>query len=308
MIDVRKAIGPWTGAALGAAGMLGIQQVGPALIASGTTTVACCAVLLAAAAGVIVRQALLSHDRKLPVNQPAACVKPHAAEWAQCQKPAEWLVRIGAHAVPEEEARGFIRARLAATLRPLPKAPDGSWEVPLPESVALLALAFALRVSGRRNAGGFLISGLREAHDLPTVHARDAALSRLRLSIRERLDREGPLARAYTGVLARHGMLESLMLGLLAEARRRGGVLASGEFTWLKGVDRPLWYALNNLGRRGFHVEGLAAMAHYRGELVAGQAGAEPRVGAAVETLLETLRDEYAMDSVINPRKQEVWE
>jgi hypothetical protein len=56
-------------------------------------------------------------------------------------------------------------------------------------------------------------------------------------------------------------------------------------FTWLKGVDRPLWYALTSLGRRAPFVEGLGASAHYAAERRLGRALQSPAVAGAVEAL-----------------------
>ena len=73
--------------------------------------------------------------------------------------------------------------------------------------------------------------------------------------------------------------------GAILAAARETGPLPTSEFQWLKGVDRPLFYALNNLGRRTFHVEGLAAAAHYRAEVAAGKRLPEPAVEDAARTV-----------------------
>lgn len=86
---------------------------------------------------------------------------------------------------------------------------------------------------------------------------------------------------SLTAASGRHGTLESLSLGVLATARSEGA-LPSAAFTWLKAVDRPLWYALNNLGRETFHVEGLAAIAHYESEIALGGLRFIPNVEGAV--------------------------
>jgi intracellular multiplication protein IcmP len=41
------------------------------------------------------------------------------------------------------------------------------------------------------------------------------------------------------------------------------GVLAPAEFLWLKSKDRTLWYALQNLGRKSFFIEGASAHYHW---------------------------------------------
>ena len=89
---------------------------------------------------------------------------------------------------------------------------------------------------------------------------------------------------ALAPLLAGHAYTATVLLRLLAEARE-GGVLPPALFTWLKGVDRPLWYALNSLGRRMPFVEAAGALAHYRAERAAGFAMPAPRIDAAMDGL-----------------------
>ena len=54
-------------------------------------------------------------------------------------------------------------------------------------------------------------------------------------------------------------------MALLYRARQKG-VLASSQFLWLRPLDRPLWYALNQCGGRAAWAEGFAPWAHYMAE------------------------------------------
>ena len=90
----------------------------------------------------------------------------------------------------------------------------------------------------------------------------------------------------------RHGTLQTQLLALIDRVRREGVAVSSSEMVWLKASDRPLWYAVNNLGRSAFHVEGLAAIAHYREEVAAGQALAEPAIDTAADSLMAIVRAE----------------
>ena len=56
------------------------------------------------------------------------------------------------------------------------------------------------------------------------------------------------------------------MVRALWYARSEGGVLAPAQFLWLRGHDRALWYPLNNLGRKSFHIEAMGAMCQYKAE------------------------------------------
>ena len=75
------------------------------------------------------------------------------------------------------------------------------------------------------------------------------------------------------------------------------GVLATSMFRWIKKVDRQLWYCLNNVGRRAFHIEGAGAVSHFQAERVLGQPLSDPYVESALEGLL-TYLDDQALDDV----------
>jgi hypothetical protein len=89
--------------------------------------------------------------------------------------------------------------------------------------------------------------------------------------------------------ISRHTAFELVwFMALLARARKKG-VLASSQFLWLRPLDRPLWYALNQCGGRAAWAEGFASWAHYAAEAKAGNALTEPHVAQAVTALREAL-------------------
>ncbi|AOG03274.1 secretion/conjugation apparatus DotM-related subunit [Bosea sp. RAC05] len=61
-----------------------------------------------------------------------------------------------------------------------------------------------------------------------------------------------------------------------------GSGLASCDLRWLKAVDRGLWYAITNVGRRVYFAEGAGPIAHYMAERAAGKAIRTPEVELAV--------------------------
>jgi len=86
-------------------------------------------------------------------------------------------------------------------------------------------------------------------------------------------------------VAGKYAYRTTALLGLLKWARFMGGVLAAAQFLWLRGVDRGLWYSLNNQGRRSFHTEGAGSIAHFMAEDQAGKALPIPRMDTAIVTL-----------------------
>ena len=75
-----------------------------------------------------------------------------------------------------------------------------------------------------------------------------------------------------------------------------GSVLSSSLFLWLKRVDRTLWYCLNNVGRRQFHVEGAGAVCHYFVERLHKKAVGEANVDNALEGVIKYLNDYHITD------------
>ena len=89
-------------------------------------------------------------------------------------------------------------------------------------------------------------------------------------------------------------------MALLYRARKKG-VLASSQFLWLRPLDRPLWYALNQCGGRAAWAEGFAPWAHYMAEEQAGQALPEPHLTAAVTSLRGALAVQGWLTEIFMP-------
>ena len=103
-------------------------------------------------------------------------------------------------------------------------------------------------------------------------------------------------------IAAEHAYRTTAILGVLKWARTMGGVLASAQFLWLRATDRGLWYPLNNLGRRSFHVEGSGAMAHFMAEQNAKKPLPIPRVDTAITAINQFLSDPQKRPIPIPPR------
>ncbi len=152
---------------------------------------------------------------------------------------------------------------------------------------------------------GLMLAGLRagvarllDVQMLATLPSRAPEVDRL---VEDAL-RTPAVKAAVEAVAGRHAFVTTVLCGLLAEARRHG-VVASTEFTWLKGVDRTLWYALNSLGRRGFHVEAAGIGAHMRAEAAAGGPLPTARVAGALGGIEDYLATHGEGDEEPLPRR-----
>ena len=98
-----------------------------------------------------------------------------------------------------------------------------------------------------------------------------------------------------------HGAYElPWFMALLYRARQKG-VLAGSQFLWLRPLDRPLWYALNQCGGRAAWAEGFAPWAHYTAEEKEGKALSEPHVAPAVASLREALSAQGWLTEIFVP-------
>lgn len=87
-----------------------------------------------------------------------------------------------------------------------------------------------------------------------------------------------------------HAYILTIMASMLVLARE-DGVLASADFLWLKPLDRPLWYMLNNVGRQTAYVEVAGPFAHWKAEQEFGRPIQVPMVGEAVKALDAALKE-----------------
>lgn len=101
--------------------------------------------------------------------------------------------------------------------------------------------------------------------------------------------------------MATHAAYELPWLMALLYRARQKGVLAGSQFLWLRPMDRPLWYALNQCGGRAAWAEGFAAWAHYMAEEQEGKALTEPHVAPAVASLREVLSAQGWLTEIFVP-------
>lgn len=81
--------------------------------------------------------------------------------------------------------------------------------------------------------------------------------------------------------LERHAYVLTVMASML-EIARLDGVMASADFLWLKPMDRPLWYILNNVGRQVAVPEIAGVFAHWKAEKEMARPLSVPMIDTAV--------------------------
>lgn len=224
--------------------------------------------------------ALRRGNRDLPLDHPV---------WGMALSPAEFLRR---HDLVERIDGGGWRLREARAEAALAAQLGAPWAEAPPHARALAGV-FALRIAAAEAES--------DAAAEPLNRRAAEALRRLALAAADNRagDRLPPAARHADTVaataaalesepvrrrLAGHAHTQTVLLRLLEDARQ-GGVLPSALFSWLKGADRPLWYALSSLGRRTPFAEALGAVGHYAAERLAGRALYPPAVAAALDGL-----------------------
>jgi hypothetical protein len=92
-------------------------------------------------------------------------------------------------------------------------------------------------------------------------------------------------------------------MALLNDARTKG-VIPSSLFIWLKPLDRPLFYALNQVGGRTAWSEAAGPFSHFIAENRAGRTLIEPRVETAAKSLEKSLIREGWLPGLKRERKK----
>ncbi|MTH95719.1 hypothetical protein [Roseibium sp. RKSG952] len=100
-----------------------------------------------------------------------------------------------------------------------------------------------------------------------------------------RYEKDEKLSRVIKKLAEKHAHQNTVVISVLTQSRNVAGVLASADFLWVKKVDRSLWYTINNVGRRRYHVEGAGSICHYFGEHIGKRPILEPYLNQAVDGL-----------------------
>lgn len=156
----------------------------------------------------------------------------------------------------------------------------------------ILLAAFCLKASRKRGEADEMLGRIARcwSHDKGLQLSKDKTLLRDARKILRNKD----LSHYTIQKCKQHGWQTTALVRALNTAREEGGVLAPGQFVWLRGHDRTLWYPLNNLGRQSFHMEAVGAMAHYRLEKRAERPIPKPKVQEAVNTIVDYMNSNNA--------------
>lgn len=205
--------------------------------------------------------------------------------------PSEWLASMGAKA-DDPLASRLVGMGLEAQLK------TTGLDDPRVEALLLCLLSIApqdepisLSCGSRSDALSRLAEAMMDP-DLKSAAVRFMEQHGLRDDVR--------LMGPRDTLSERHGTPVTMMLAALEAARSGRASCAPSEFLWLKKVDRRLWYAMSNLGRASFHVEGIAAIAHFREEKIHGRSEA-PLIGAAMTALRGECVDRKGSDMEAPP-------
>jgi intracellular multiplication protein IcmP len=211
--------------------------------------------------------------------------------------PTEWISRFAADPsghLNEQKARAALAKQLGER-----------WTGPAsaPPVARLLFTVFALHLAERRDDAMKILGEASVCVSDAKKDGENGPLAALTLSsaLISQVDRffekhmSASQKTAAMKIAAGHAYVSTALMALLTASRIKAGVMAPGQFVWLKLVDRNLWYALHSLGYeiegigRYIHpnprVEALGARDHWAAERLAGRPVLKPNFNESVVAL-----------------------
>ncbi len=224
---------------------------------------------------------------KQPPRPPGAPVPVELPLFAEVLGPEEWLA-YSQIPIPD----GVIDEEV--TFKAFARQLGGRWKGPkkLAPYKQILLASFCLKASRKREKSDDMLGRLSLcwSHDKGLNLNIDKSL----LKEARKILKTKELAHVVLKSCNQHAWETTALLKGLLTARDEGGVLSPSQFVWLRGHDRILWYALNNLGRKSHHMEAIGAMAHFRLEKRAKRPIPKPKVQEAVRSIVEYMDSEQA--------------
>lgn len=223
-----------------------------------------------------IRPFLKFDPRKLPYRPPGAPVPSQLPMFSEALSPEEWLAY---HEIAFHNGQLDYNRCYHALAEQLGRRWQGPKKLPL-YAQGLYAVC-ALKMTRKRKESVELLNALADSWSgtkgfsaSPKLRAKIAAVIK-----------DPKLGGALQKFADQHAYETTAILRCMQRAREEGGVLAPAEFLWLRGIDRNLWYPLNNLGRKSYCAEAAGAMVHYTNELLAGQKIPTPRFDESIKGL-----------------------
>ncbi len=220
-----------------------------------------------------------------PPRAPGSPVPAELPSFAEALSPEEWIayydIPVPNGKVDEIAAARAFTLQLGAPWR-------GTMHM-APYKQILLA-AFCLKSVRKRGDADDMLGRLSKCWSFERGLKIDGSLLRQARKILRDRDISGKILSKCN----QHAYENTVLLRALNTAREEGGVLAPAQFLWLRGVDRMLWYPLNNLGRQSYHMEALGAICHYKAEKMAQRPIPRPKMEDAVKSIADYIASSNA--------------
>jgi intracellular multiplication protein IcmP len=224
---------------------------------------------------------------KQPPRPPGSPVPSELPAFAEALGPEEWLAY---NQIPMPDGKIDEHAAYLAFARQLGPRWQGAKNL-APYKQVLLA-AFCLKASRKRRESDEFLG--RVAHCWSFEGGLQLGKDRKLVGDARKILNNKDLAGKVLQRCNMHAFQTTALLRALQTAREEGGVLAPAQFVWLRAHDRTLWYPLNNLGRQGFHMEALGAMAHFKGEKMTSRPIPRPKLSDAIGSIGEYMSSRRA--------------
>lgn len=226
------------------------------------------------------------NPRDIPNRAPGDPVPVKLPLFSEALSPEEWLAYNRITSLDTEEGE-------AAATEAFTKQLGGrfvGWQK-LPAWMQILLASFAMRAARKRDDSDKLLG--RMALCWTAKGGLNLGKDAKMLSEARAFLRSKP-AEPILKVMRQHAFVTTAMMRALDFARSQGGVLSPGQFIWLRGHNRELWYPLNNVGRQAFHAEALGAMSHFRLEKSTQRPVPLPKLERAIKAVREYLKSPMA--------------
>jgi intracellular multiplication protein IcmP len=208
----------------------------------------------------------------------------------------------GAWAMAQTE-RQFVR--MHGLRKPNGELDADAAELVLIKQIGALWMGYRAMRSHSRGLFAMMLARIERDYDaadaLLIQMARTAAVGKPDITGADEIIKRHKGSLMLRKLVAQHAYERTLMMSMLVASRGgEGGKddLPPNFFLWLKGVERPLWYALADVGRRAPHVESAGVFAHWLAERARMAKIEMPFVATAV-TGLSTELDKYLGDDEV---------